>query len=148
MKDSDYWSSLEEPKAPNKQEVELFRKFKTGKTLLLGETKQLIPLCNEAIDLYPQSIARQGDWFALEDQYDTIIGDGVLNLVGFDLVSKLREHCKTLILRSFTHEIRYVYPWKYAQYFFNFPLDESCINIWTQKGCVMTIWEFKDDKDN
>lgn len=53
---------------------------------------------------YLSSIIKK-DWFSIDTFYDVIIGDGVLNLVGGNLVEHLSKYCNTLVIRFFTKKI-------------------------------------------
>ena len=147
MYDIDHFNNLNPPLCPNNDEITVYKKhLGTGKKLLLGYTKQLINLCDDAMDLNPpanliSSIIKQ-DWFTITDFYDTIIGDGVLNLVGGKLVQYLSTHCNTLIIRFFTDKIDGM---KYATNFRNntiFMLPDTIIH--TQPSCKILIWKFQN----
>jgi hypothetical protein len=142
--DSAHFNNLKPPLAPNEYEVEIYKQYINHNTLLLGYTKQLIDLCSSAIDLNPPISPNpkvlQGDWFAIKDYYDVIIGDGVLNLVGGDLVEYLSTHCNILVIRFFTNKIQGM---KYATYFrsnTNFLLPDVIID--TQDSCKILVWHF------
>lgn len=143
--DSDHFNNLSPPLSPNEYEVSIYEKYKGTNTLLLGYTKQLVYLCNIAIDLNPplnynEKIIKQ-DWFTINEHYDVIIGDGVLNLVGGDLVKHLSSYCNTLIIRFFTNKINGM---KYATYFrdnTSFLLPDIIID--TQPSCKILIWHFR-----
>ena len=141
--DHNYWENLTYPKIPNEFEVFIFEKYVFGKVLLLGETKQLRHLANEAIDLFPTNFAKECNWYDMEGFYDCIIGDGVLNFKeGLWLLDTIKIHCKRFICRVFGKEIENEYSWKYAECFFdNFPENSEVIN--TQKGINIVIWDFK-----
>jgi hypothetical protein len=50
----DYWASLQPPLSPTEEDVEVFRRHMLdGTTLLLGCTRQLIPLSDVQMDLDP-----------------------------------------------------------------------------------------------
>ena len=146
--DIDHFNNLPLPLYPNELEVSIYEKYKgNGQTLLLGYTKQLIHLSDVAMDLNPPQtnnhITKQ-DWYTITEHYDTIIGDGVLNLVGGDLVEYLSHHCNTLIIRFFTEKINGM---KYATNFkrnTNFLLPDIIIN--TQPQCKILIWNFQQHK--
>ena len=143
--DSDHFNNLPLPLYPNDDEVAIYKKYKgDGKILLLGYTKQLIHLCDCAMDLNPpetqKNIIKQ-DWFTITEHYDTIIGDGVVNLAGGELIEFLSHHCDTLIIRFFTQKINGM---KYATHFesnTNFLLPNIIIE--TQPLCKILIWNFK-----
>lgn len=155
--DSDHFNNLPYPLSPNEYEVSIYekyikyevskyKKYEGVHTLLLGYTKQLIHLCDIAIDINPPlnygiNIIKQ-DWFSIIGYYDVIIGDGVLNLVGGDLVKYLSTHCNTLVIRFFTNKINGM---KYATYFrenTSFLLPDIIID--TQPSCKILIWHFHD----
>ena len=51
--DSEYWTSLKWPAAPNLDDYCVFESYCTGRVLLLGSTKLLLPLVDEAWDINP-----------------------------------------------------------------------------------------------
>jgi hypothetical protein len=145
LEDYEYWHTIIQQtkvKTPNKYEVSIFKRYIKGRVLLLGETKALIELADEGLDLFPSGFAKKGDWFDMSGYYGTIIGDGCLNLEnGFLLISAIKNHCDRFICRVFGNEIKEEYTWKYAKYFWDaFP--DSSVVIKTQKGCYMVIWDF------
>lgn len=139
-----HFSSLSPPLSPNNEEVEIYKKYASShkSILLLGYTKELLDLATIAIDINPIENDKvvKGDWFDIEDKYDVIIGDGVLNLVGGTLADKFIEKklCKTLIIRFFPEKLENM---RYATYFkdelilnnhptFIIPTNKSCIFVW------------------
>ena len=52
--DKDYWTSLTWPAAPNLDDYSVFEQYCTGRVLLLGSTKLLLPLATEAWDIEPK----------------------------------------------------------------------------------------------
>jgi len=152
ISDVDHFNNLPPPLYPNESEVLIYTKYISTEynhtTLLLGYTKQLIHLADIAIDLNPPNhntnIIKQ-DWYTIEGYYNTIIGDGVLNLVGGDLVEYLSHHCDTLIIRFFTEKINGM---KYAKQFkrnTNFLLPDIIID--TQPKCKILVWNFKQSEN-
>lgn len=152
--DLERFNNLKPPFSPNVDEVEIYNEYCTDKnhtkTLLLGYTKELMHLCSDAMDINPPDdvISPSGlkvikqDWFTITEYYDTIIGDGVLNLVGGDLVQYLSKYCNTLIIRFFTEKFSFM---RYATHFRNntsFLLPDIIIN--TQPQCKILIWKFKN----
>jgi len=141
--DINHFNNLIPPLAPNSYEIALYNIHKKNNTLLLGYTKQLIKLSNESMDINPPvgSNTIKQDWFTINKYYDTIIGDGVLNLTGGELVYYLSKWCSRLIIRFFT---KYINGMKYATYFkhnTSFLLPDQTIH--TQESCVILIWDFK-----
>ena len=118
--DVDFWTNLKWPAAPNEDDREIFRSYQHGRTLLLGSTKLLLPLCDQAWDLNPlyddpKLIAR--DWFSLDQNWDTIMLDGGLSY-GKEFTDRLLpiiiSNCDTFITRAFLNPN---WPTKYAVYF-------------------------------
>lgn len=160
ISDTDHFSNLQPPLAPNNTEVDIYVKYIKGTSLLLGYTSQLISLCTDSMDINPPesglpsinplkeelSISRntiKQDWFTIDKFYNTIIGDGVLNLVGGSLVEYFftNKLCDTLIIRFFTEKIDGM---KYATYFShntNFKISPNIV-IDTQAKCQILIWHF------
>ena len=118
--DKEFWTSLQWPAAPNKDDYRVFEHYCTGRVLLLGSTKLLLSLATEAWDLEPKYDSpkiKNRDWFTLDEHWDTIIVDGALALG--------EEYCKTLLPLVLKHCDRFVaraflnpnWPTKYACYF-------------------------------
>jgi hypothetical protein len=118
--DKAYWTSLTWPAAPNFDDYRIFEGYCTGRVLLLGSTKLLLPLCTEAWDLTPKyedPKIKNRDWFTLDEHWNTIIVDGALAF-GEEYCSKLLEtvlpNCDRFVARTFLNPN---WPTKYAQYF-------------------------------
>lgn len=116
----DFWTKLEWPAAPNWNDYAVYEKYTQGKVLLLGSTKLLLPLCDQAWDIeprYPDPKIIKRDWFTLDRYWDTIILDGGL-AYGKEFTDKLLKivlpKCNTFISRTFLNP-----NWKttYAVYF-------------------------------
>lgn len=151
--DSEHFNSLTPPLSPNQDEIEIYQKYITdhNEILLLGYTKELIKFADISVDLnFPENLNAlddieliKDDWFNIPNygkKYGTIIGDGVLNLVGGSLVERLRRSCDRLIIRFFTSKINGM---KYATYFAhntNFLLPDKIID--TQESCKILMWNF------
>ena len=118
--DKDYWTGLTWPAAPNLDDCAVFEQYCTGKVLLLGSTKLLLPLCREAWDInpaYDDPKIKVKDWFDLDEHWDTIIVDGALSY-GKEFTERLLpivlKHCDRFISRTFLNPN---WPTKYAVYF-------------------------------
>lgn len=141
MKDTFHWQNLQPPLSPNSYEVSLFSMLTEhhDNICLLGMTKQLIPLCNVAVDLYPidlQIDTIKGDWNNITTKYDAIIGDGVLNLAGLQLVDHLLKYSNTVVCRVFLDKLPGM---KYATHFPQiFPNAKYIIE--TQPNIVIVKW--------
>ena len=118
--DKDFWTGLKWPAAPNLNDYQVFESYCTGRVLLLGSTKLLLPLAAEAWDLEPKyndTKIKNKDWFTLDEHWDTVIVDGALALG--------EEYCKTLLPIVLKHCDRFIaraflnpnWPTKYAVYF-------------------------------
>ena len=118
--DTAFWTGLTWPAAPNLDDYRVFESYCTGRVLLLGSTKLLLPLCTEAWDLEPKYAnpkIKNKDWFTLDEHWDTVIVDGALALG--------EEYCKTLLPIVLANCDRFVaraflnpsWPTKYACYF-------------------------------
>lgn len=145
--DRDFWSNLKWPAAPNEEDYKIFRSYQHGTTLLLGSTKLLLPLCDQAWDLAPvyddpKIISK--DWFSLDQHWDTIMLDGGLSY-GKEFTDRLLpivlSNCDTFITRAFLNPN---WPTKYACYFpkayelnpipFEHPISEVyTFYIWKRK---------------
>lgn len=141
-RDIEYWQNLENPLIiPNEDEFWTFKQLRKGKVLMLGETKELMFLADDAVDIHPcgkYNKTFKADWYDLKGHWDTIIGDGVLNLCDVDLVDVLSKACDRLIIRVFED---WVHNWKYATYFPTTFKGSSRI-IQTRPGCRIVVWNF------
>ena len=157
----EHFMKLQPPLAPNNNEIEIFHKYVndiklnvmcdgkcSGKCLLLGFTKELLYLADEAFDINPppnsQSKIVKEDWFNIDSYYDIIIGDGCINMVGGHLVEHLSQFCGTLVIRFFVDKLPEM---KYATRFRHntpFLLPDKIIE--TQPLCKILVWNFKNWK--
>ena len=118
--DPKYWTSLKWPAAPNLEDYNVFESYSTGRILLLGSTKLLLPLVTEAWDLepvYDDVKIKVRDWFTLDEHWDTIIIDGGLAFgeqFCKDLLKAVLPNCDRFIARAFLNPN---WPVKYACYF-------------------------------
>ena len=118
--DPKYWTSLKWPAAPNLEDYSVFESYSTGRILLLGSTKLLLPLVTEAWDLepvYDDVKIKVRDWFTLDEHWDTIIIDGGLAFgeqFCKDLLKAVLPNCDRFIARAFLNPN---WPVKYACYF-------------------------------
>ena len=108
----EYWSSLIYPLCPSIENVLTFSKHLViGNTLLLGCTRELIPLSDEQMDLDPLDYAPNPiicNWLDNKTYYNNIIGDGVLNLTKDlcdGIIEMCSKHCQTFISRSFNYRL-------------------------------------------
>jgi hypothetical protein len=118
--DRDYWTGLTWPAAPNQDDYYIFEQYCQGRVLLLGSTKLLLPLADEAWDLEPKyndAKIKNKDWHTLDQHWDTIITDGGL-VFGQEhceqLLKTVLPNCDRFIARSFLNPS---WPVKYACYF-------------------------------
>lgn len=143
IKDTDHWHGLLPPMAPNAEEVALYRKFigESRPVYLLGMTKDLLDLCDVAVDLNPVPTTKSvllANWLEMDGfQAGVVIGDGVLNLAGMELVERVSKLSKKLICRVFLKR----QPWmKYATHFpKSFP---GATITQTQPEIAMVVWSF------
>ena len=120
MSEDIFWTTLKWPAAPNEADVEIFKQYCSGKVLLLGSTKLLLPLADQAWDIeprYPDAKILPRDWFDLDEHWDTIIIDGGLSY-GKEFTEQLLKvvlpNCDRFVARAFLNP-----SWKttYAVYF-------------------------------
>lgn len=110
--EKEYWAGLVPPLAPSSTDVFIYREnLAEGTTLLLGSTRQLVPLSIIQMDIDPQDYLPdpiKQDWTSNTDFYNNIIGDGVINFTK-DLCDRVVEmaskHCNRLIIRSFNRKL-------------------------------------------
>lgn len=82
------WHLWEWPLRPNTSDVDAFAtKVEGSKVLLLGETPELLHLSSHQVDMYPSLVkTHRANWLDLsiykDGAFDTVIGDGCLNVVG------------------------------------------------------------------
>jgi hypothetical protein len=118
--DQDYWRNLKWPASPNLDDYARFESYCTGSVLLLGSTRLLLPLCDEAWDLEPKydnPKIKNKDWFTLDQHWDTIILDGGLAFgkeFCEDLLAVALPNCNRFVSRTFLNPN---WPTKYAVYF-------------------------------
>jgi hypothetical protein len=119
--DKEFWTGLTWPAAPNLADYSVFEQYCTGRVLLLGSTKLLLPLCTEAWDLEPKYDnvkIKNKDWLSIDSHWDTVIIDGGLTILDqatcAQLISKVLAHCDRFVARSFLNPN---WPTKYAHYF-------------------------------
>lgn len=119
-RDTDYWTTLKWPAAPNQDDYRVFESYCRGRVLLLGSTKLLLPLATKAWDLEPKyddPKIENRDWFTLDEHFDTIIVDGALAFgkeYCDDILRVILPHCNRLVARAFLNPN---WPTKYACYF-------------------------------
>ena len=118
--DIEYWTALTWPAAPNEDDYRVFSSYCTGRVLLLGSTKMLLPLCTEAWDVNPvynDPKIKSRDWFTLDQHWDTVIVDGALSY-GMEFTHQLLPivlaNCDRFVSRTFLNPN---WPTKYAVYF-------------------------------
>ena len=118
--DKNYWTGLQWPAAPNLDDYRVFEQYCTGRVLLLGSTKLLLPLATEAWDLEPKydhPKIKSRDWFNLNEHWDTIITDGSLAF-GMEFTHQLLpivlKNCDRFVARAFLNPN---WPTRYAVYF-------------------------------
>lgn len=147
LDDLEHWHSLKPPLSPNPLEILLFEQNlkPEGSVCLLGMTKELVSLCDQAVDLRPLTIDKptiKEDWAALTPEQvgsvKTVIGDGVINLAGMSLVGSVSQWSDRFICRVFLKKLPGM---KYATFFPNeFPGASKVIP--TQDGVAIVIWDF------
>jgi hypothetical protein len=118
--DTSFWTNLKWPAAPDDDDYAIFSQYCQGRVLLLGSTKLLLTLCDEAWDLEPRYAdpkIKQRDWFSLDNHWDTVILDGGLSY-GREFTERLLPiilaNCNTFITRAFLNPN---WPTTYAVYF-------------------------------
>jgi hypothetical protein len=143
INDVQHWQNLKPPLAPNEAEIEIYREYigDSKPVCLLGMTKELVPLCDFAVDLNPLNIGKptiKSDWNDLEETSEVIIGDGILNFTGFQFVEKALSISKKLICRIFMAKQLGM---KYATYFPKQPEFPGTYKLThTQENIVIVMW--------
>lgn len=105
--DKEFWTRLKWPAAPNEDDYRVFESYCKGRVLLLGSTRLLLPLADEAWDLEPKyedPKIKNKDWFTLNEHWDTIIVDGALAF-GKEycerILSAVLPNCDRFVARAF-----------------------------------------------
>ena len=103
-------------------------------------TKELQHLCDYMIDLHPIKQTKpviKKNWNSFNEYVGCIIGDGVLNLEGLQLVDKLISKCDKLICRVFLEKFSWM---KYAKHFPKEFVNAKFV-IPTQENICVVVWE-------
>jgi len=109
----EYWSTeFPSPYGPSEEDVLFFNETKVpGRTLLLGCTKNLIPITDIQMDIdpwYDGPNVITKDWLDNTDFYENIFGDGVLNFtkeLEQNILEMASKHCKVFICRCFNYKL-------------------------------------------
>ena len=106
-------------------------------------TKELAGLCDLAVDLNPIEFDKptlKADWNDLSDPFGAVIGDGVVNLEGMQIVDKMLAIADVFVARVFLERM----PWmKYARYFpQEFP-GASSVTV-THPSVAMVVWHARE----
>lgn len=137
---NNYWGTLTPPLAPDKDDIDIYARYLLGdNVLLLGCTKQLMPLSTIALDIdpyYSDEKIQIGSWSENTHIVNTIIGDGCFNIIDNKEVNLIVDMAgrtsKRLIVRSF---IKHSPIMKVA---FNFPTIDS----FDQKPDLVLVKDF------
>ena len=142
--DKDNWHGRNPPFCPNLEEVEIYKKLTKDQhpICLFGVTKELGDLCDFAIDLNPVPYPKftvKANWFDIKNQFiNCIIGDGVVNLYGNELIEHVSTISKTFVARVFMKKLDGM---KYAKFFpTDFPTASKVII--TQPDVAVVQWNF------
>lgn len=143
LQDTPHWQNLRPPLSPNKEEVHIYEEECRGKgpVCLLGMTKELVHICDYMVDLNPipqKKPVIKADWSGFQVGFgaEVVIGDGVLNLAGPELVDKLLENHDKVVCRVFLRKLEGM---KYATHFpKSFPGAKRITH--TQKDVAMVMW--------
>jgi len=118
--DTEFWTNLTWPAAPNHDDYSVFEQYCRGSVLLLGSTKLLLPLADEAWDINPKYSnpkIKDRDWFTLDEHWDTVIVDGGLAFgeqFCKDLLKVVLPNCDRFVARAFLNPN---WPTRYACYY-------------------------------
>ena len=140
--DSQHWHSMLPPLSPDDKDIAIYKQAigDLSPVYLLGMTKQLVELCDVAVDLFPIEIGKptiQSNWLDLDVRAGAVIGDGVINLAGFDLIDHMLSISERFICRVFMAKQPGM---KYATFFpTEFPHNPTIIS--TQKDIAILIWD-------
>ena len=120
--DIEFWTNLKPPASPSDKDKEIYASLIKGRVLLLGSTKKLLDIADEAWDLnpkYPDMGIVDRDWMSLDQHFNTIIADGAINFPeeqSRQLLEVVSQHCDRFVVRTF---YKPNWPTKYAKWFPN-----------------------------
>lgn len=107
-----HWANLKYPLAPSGENKLVFKNhLKKGSTLLLGSTKLLLDLCDQALDiepLYPDPKIIIGNWIENNKFFNNIIGDGVLNfnpILCANILEMASKNSHQFLVRAFNSKL-------------------------------------------
>jgi hypothetical protein len=110
--DKNYWKDRPYPLSPSEEDVLAYKvSLEEGTTLLLGCTRNIIPLSDRQMDIdpwYDGETVIIRDWADNEDFYTNIIGDGVLNLsesLSESVLEMCSKCCRNLVVRHFNRKL-------------------------------------------
>lgn len=143
--DNSYWSKeMRHPYSPSASDAGIFKSLLFGRVLLLGCTHKLIQLSDVQIDHDPwydgPNVVKK-DWRENDSFFDTIIGDGVLNLdcdLSEAVVEMASKHSKRLVVRWFSHKL----PLMKVARCFDRPKQPPSLAI-PFDGYSFLLWDFK-----
>jgi len=138
IEDTQHWQNLQPPLAPNAVEVAIYSRHIEGRrpVCLLGLTKSLLPLSDVTVDLADGATIKS-NWNDLTGSYGAVIGDGVLNLEGLQLINRVAKVTSRFVARVFTKKLPGM---KYATIFpTEFP--GSSFVIQTQENVVIVVYD-------
>jgi len=111
--DKNWWGiEFPTPYSPSDDDIKTYRdNMISGKTLMLGCTRKLIPFTDIQMDIDPwydgPNVVVQ-DWTTNKIFYENIVGDGVLNFtkeLAESVLDMASKHCKVFIVRSFNYKL-------------------------------------------
>jgi len=140
--DLEHWHNLKPPLSPNEYEISLYKKLigDSSPVCLLGMTKELVNLCDVAIDIHPINIGKPticDNWENISGTFGAVIGDGIPNLTGLDYVKKVLSVSEKFICRVF---MKKQIGMKYATLFLTEFPDNSYLEV-TQQDIAMVMWK-------
>lgn len=110
--DKNYWKDRPYPLSPSEEDVLVYKNsLVSGTTLLLGCTRNIIPLSDRQIDIdpwYDGETVIVRNWSENRDFYTNIIGDGVLNLsesLSKSVLDMCSRCCRNLVVRHFNRRL-------------------------------------------
>ena len=117
--------------------------------MLLGSTKDLLCLCDAALDIFPVYTDKKivaGNWTDNDIFYQNIIGDGILNLnevLCDQIIAMAKKNCRRLLVRVFNYKLPIM---KVATYFptaNNFKIKPEV--IYHTKEYSFFKWDFESN---
>jgi len=146
--DKNYWKDRPYPLSPSEEDVLAYKvSLEEGTTLLLGCTRNIIPLSDRQMDIdpwYDGETVIIRDWADNNDFYTNIIGDGVLNLsesLAKSVLEMCSRCCHNLVVRHFNRKLPTMMVAEFFPDEYGFSIKPQGIR--RKEDYTFYIWKFK-----